>query len=102
MLGVLFRAVPLGLHFLLWGRVPRLIAWADIGPSLWDFGLISALIRRIRVIRGQKLFSSFVSIVDRDIARSDTVVVPTLAAPTTWLMLLASGPNGDRNRSETS
>jgi hypothetical protein len=35
--GVRFRAVSLGLRFLLRGCVPRLIAWADIGSSPWDF-----------------------------------------------------------------
>ena len=59
--GVRFRAVPLGLHFLLRGCVPRLIAWADIGPSPWDFGLIFALIRKIRVICGHLFWNRVVS-----------------------------------------
>ena len=53
-----------------------------------------------QVIRGQELLIFFP--VDRGTAHSDTVVVPTLAASPTWLMLLASGPNGNGNLSVTN
>ncbi len=58
---------------------------------------MSALIRKIRPIRGQKTLVFFS--VDRGTARPDTVVVPTLAVSATWPMLLASGPNRNRDRS---
>ena len=39
----------------------RSMTWADIGPSPWDFGLIFALIRKIRVICGHLFWNRVVS-----------------------------------------